>query len=171
MRFSSRLALVGGFFVFLVLPSLGCQKLVADYLGNSENAGQEGKATPPPGTPENPSTPQGPASRPVPEDFPKSVPIYPGATVTSGTSFDNPGQKVSSVGLQTSDAADKVAAYYKAQLPTAGLQDTNDLPNNPVAGFIRILTFTDTVSGCVVSVTLQPNAGDTGTTILINAAK
>jgi hypothetical protein len=60
----------------------------------------------------------------LPEDFPKDVAIYAGAkpvaSVTAGKGMQ--------VTLQTGDAVDKVAAFYKAQLKTDGweIQGTVD---------------------------------------------
>jgi hypothetical protein len=53
----------------------------------------------------------------IPADFPKTVPLYPGATPGfAAKSTDPHGKDVWSLQLETGDAKDKVIAYYKANL-------------------------------------------------------
>ncbi|HEY8038268.1 MAG TPA: hypothetical protein VIF15_00670 [Polyangiaceae bacterium] len=53
----------------------------------------------------------------IPADFPKSVPVYPGATTDLASRQSNPqGKPAWSLTLETGDAKDKVVAYYKANL-------------------------------------------------------
>jgi hypothetical protein len=65
------------------------------------------------------STPSGPATAStgaLPADFPKDVPVYPGATIVSAS---NVGGTAGAV-LNTADAGDKVATYYKDELAKQG---------------------------------------------------
>src|SRR5579884_4060254 len=53
----------------------------------------------------------------LPEDFPKAVPIYPGAKAQfSAKSKDPHGKDAWSVQLETPDAKDTVVAYHKANM-------------------------------------------------------
>jgi hypothetical protein len=52
----------------------------------------------------------------LPDDFPKDLPLYPGAVPTLHTTVKNN----RSVMLKTTDAADKVAAFYKEKLKAEG---------------------------------------------------
>jgi hypothetical protein len=53
----------------------------------------------------------------IPADFPKAVPLYPGATPGfAAKSTDPRGKDVWSLQLETGDARDKVVAYYKANM-------------------------------------------------------
>jgi hypothetical protein len=52
----------------------------------------------------------------LPEGFPKDVPIYPGATVTTSATVENAMNAV----LKTSDPVNKVAAFYKEKLKANG---------------------------------------------------
>lgn len=67
----------------------------------------------------------------LPESFPKDVPVYPGAEV--GMSFAQ--SDTYSVQLSTTDAMDKVAAYYKKELAANGWaekQTLNQGGDNPM---------------------------------------
>jgi hypothetical protein len=53
----------------------------------------------------------------IPEDFPASVPIYPGAKTTMVTKSGNPrGKPAWSVTLETDDPRDRVSSFYKANM-------------------------------------------------------
>ena len=57
----------------------------------------------------------------MPEDWPKDVPVYAGATVQfSGTASPENGQRGSAVVLVTADSATDVAAFYKETLKENG---------------------------------------------------
>jgi hypothetical protein len=73
--------------------------------------------TTPSTTPTNATTPGGSASTgSLPADFPKDVPVYPGATVVGGATAG----AGSGAAFNTSDAPDKVASFYKDELPKNG---------------------------------------------------
>jgi hypothetical protein len=62
----------------------------------------------------------------LPADFPKSVPIYPGATTGfSSKSADPRGKDVWSVQLESGDSKDKVVAWYKANM--GGFTSASDM--------------------------------------------
>jgi hypothetical protein len=52
----------------------------------------------------------------LPDDFPKGVPPYPGATVQFAAKSSNAGKDVWSAAFETTDSKDKVAAFYKSNL-------------------------------------------------------
>lgn len=52
----------------------------------------------------------------LPDDFPKNIAIYPGATVVTSMTMD----KTMHVSLKTGDPAEKVAAFYKTKLDEDG---------------------------------------------------
>jgi hypothetical protein len=65
------------------------------------------------------NTPSGPATAStgsLPADFPKDVPVYPGATIVSASNVGGTSGAV----LSTADEGDKVAAYYKDELAKQG---------------------------------------------------
>ncbi len=69
-------------------------------------------------TPSTVSTPGGTVSTggSLPADFPKDVPVYAGATVTSGATTG----AGAAVVFSSADATDKIAAFYKEELPKNG---------------------------------------------------
>lgn len=56
----------------------------------------------------------------LPSGFPSDFPIYQGATTVSTWSANGQDSKGISVMWQTSDSVDKVATYFKTELPKAG---------------------------------------------------
>lgn len=52
----------------------------------------------------------------LPDDFPKGVPAYPGATVQFAAKTSNSGKDAWSAAFETPDSKDKVAAFYKSNL-------------------------------------------------------
>lgn len=173
MRFSSHRVRLRGFLVILLFAGFGCDRIGDAILGKDEKTAEMPKATRPALTFEEPQLPKDSPSllsREAPPDFPKSIPLYPGATVVSGTSYEEEDQKVRGVGLKTTDSADKVVAFYKAKFGDQRYQDTNDIPNNPVTGTVRVLIFEDAASGSTASVMLQaPNGGETS--VQLSASK
>lgn len=55
----------------------------------------------------------------LPDDFPKDVPVYPGAKITSAI-IDSSGEKPASLTLKSTDAPDKVISWYEKTLKDAG---------------------------------------------------
>ncbi|HEY8091321.1 MAG TPA: hypothetical protein VIF09_25835 [Polyangiaceae bacterium] len=52
----------------------------------------------------------------IPEDFPKEVPVYPGASPTASIKTSEGARPAWTLTFETTDSKDKVAAYYKANL-------------------------------------------------------
>ena len=52
----------------------------------------------------------------IPDDFPKAVPVYPGAKAKMALKSASAGKEVWSVSLETTDTKDQVVAYYKANM-------------------------------------------------------
>jgi hypothetical protein len=53
---------------------------------------------------------------PMPSAFPSAIPIYPGARLTTQSSFSSNGQTTWGMTWETLDSSDKVQAFYAAQL-------------------------------------------------------
>lgn len=58
----------------------------------------------------------------VKADLPDGFTVYPGAKVVSATNVDGGGTKGSLVMMETTDAPDKVAAFYRKQAEAAGIK-------------------------------------------------
>jgi hypothetical protein len=54
----------------------------------------------------------------LPDDFPKDVPVYPGAKIASSVSAARTDTAGHMVTFQTSDSPEKVAAFYKSKFST-----------------------------------------------------
>lgn len=63
----------------------------------------------------------------LPADFPKDIPVYTGATVVAGAT----GAMGKGASFSTADGADKVAEYYKAELPKQGWADVKSVAAGP----------------------------------------
>jgi hypothetical protein len=60
----------------------------------------------------------------LPDSFPKDFPVYPGAKITGVLSGSEQGKSTGAwVTLTTADSADKVIAYYKANLKSNGWEE------------------------------------------------
>jgi hypothetical protein len=66
----------------------------------------------------------------LPFDFPKDVPIYPGAAVKQAGS--NPGVKLMVI-LESRDPKDKVLAFYRTKLPQNGWKLEKPFSGSPDA--------------------------------------
>lgn len=62
----------------------------------------------------------------LPSDFPKDVPVYPGATVESSVAANQEQGGGQYVGLQTTDALDAVVAWYKKEVAAQGWKIETD---------------------------------------------
>ena len=68
------------------------------------------------------------SSATLPDDFPRSVPIYPHATPSfAAKSRDGKGKAAWSVMLETADSKDQVAAFYKSSLTGFTQASTMDM--------------------------------------------
>jgi len=64
----------------------------------------------------------------IPDDFPKTVPVYPGAkTDFAAKSSDPKGKAAWSLQLETTDSKDQVVAYYKAHMSGFTQSTTADM--------------------------------------------
>jgi hypothetical protein len=97
----------------------------------------------------------------LPADFPGDFPLYPGAKTVSTWSANSAESKGVSVMWETSDSADKVAIYFKTELPKAGYKLTStfeqaeskaySFEKNDVKGLLGITNTDDKVT---ISVTI-----------------
>lgn len=172
MRFWSRLGAVGGFLLFIAAPSVGCKRIVHGILGKAEESAgisDDGKGAYTFSNAKD-QTSMTLGNQEAPADFPKSIPLYPGAVLTNGDAVRDPTLVVTGVNLQTPDSADQVVAFYKAKYGTSDFKEPNFGTNNPVAVLGRIVTFNDSESDTKVSLTIQ-SLGAKGTNIIISARK
>ena len=96
----------------------------------------------------------------IPADFPKSIPMYPGATVKTAMRTQNPGKGASFIiGLETGDPPDKVSAFYKAQLKS--WKSKADMGT----GEGHMEAFEDTAAKIGLTVTATKMTGTEGTQI------
>jgi hypothetical protein len=62
----------------------------------------------------------------VPDDFPKAIPLYPGAKVDLAAKANDPkGKPAWTLTLETGDSKDQVVAYYKAKM--TGFNNASDM--------------------------------------------
>jgi hypothetical protein len=96
----------------LVIP-LGCRRFT---MGEAPEEGQpaiHGQANPPDGTAAGQTTPAEAPAPTLPADYPKDVPIWPKAKVTSSTAVG----KKTAVRFETDASVFEVASFYNAALP------------------------------------------------------
>lgn len=86
-----------------------------EYTVNSDDGGMNATITTKDGT----ATMQ--SGENVKADLPLGFTVYPGATVVSATNVDGGGTKGSLVMMETDEAPDKVAAFYRKQAEAAGI--------------------------------------------------
>jgi hypothetical protein len=63
----------------------------------------------------------------IPDDFPKAVPVYPGAKPSLGAKSAAAGKDVWTVAMETTDTKDQVVAFYKSNLSGFTQASTMDL--------------------------------------------
>jgi hypothetical protein len=96
-------------------------------------------------------------------DFPKVVPLYPGAVSEMAIKPNNPqGKRVWTLTLRTADAPDKVVAYYKANMPTFQLASGSQEAGPTVGGLWKSPQYDVSM---LASNVLFRSAGDKTTTI------
>jgi hypothetical protein len=98
----------------------------------------------------------------VPEDFPKDIPVYPGATPIIHQSVKN-GRTMQ---LKTSDAADKVTAFYKEKLKAEGWKQVSESSSKSSRESITLLY--DTKDNHTLSVVICH--GDDGTSLTLSVS-
>ena len=98
----------------------------------------------------------------VPEDFPKDIPVYSGATLIIHQSVKN-GRYLQ---LKTSDAADKVTAFYKEKLKAEGWKQVSESSSeSPRSG---ITTLMNTKDNRTLSVVISQD--DEGTSLTLSVS-
>jgi hypothetical protein len=95
----------------------------------------------------------------IPADFPKSIPIYPGAKVKTAMKTSSAGKQSFIVGLETGDPPDKVATFYKSQLRSW----TSKADLNTGEGHLQ--SFEDATAKIGLTVTATRSAGADATEI------
>ena len=63
----------------------------------------------------------------IPDDFPKAVPVYPGAKAKMALKSATNGKEAWSLSLETTDTKDAVVAYYKANMSGYTVASTMDM--------------------------------------------
>lgn len=102
----------------------------------------------------------------VPDDFPKNVPVYPGAKVESAmAATGGQGDSGFILTLSTPDAADKVAAFYKDAASKNGAKQLLDMQTP--AGHMVSWQTTDALSASAV---VSGDASENKTTIMLQAS-
>jgi hypothetical protein len=91
----------------------------------------------------------------LPDDFPKSVPVYPGAKLTAAMTNDANGKQAHVVMFQTPDKATVVGDYYKANLK--GFKQTVDMN----MGQTRMLALSDKANNVEVSLMISTEGDHT----------
>ena len=103
--------------VVLLLASValcGCKNSSAKA---GDDAGQATASLPPGFVPAPVAMPASTGSATVPEDFPKIVPVYPGATVVAATKANGPaGKGAWTLGLVTKDDKNLVFTFFRANM-------------------------------------------------------
>jgi hypothetical protein len=94
----------------------------------------------------------------VPEDFPEDIPVYPGATPIIHTSVKG-GRMLQ---LKTSDAIDKVRAFYKEKLKAEGWKEESESSTDA----IKLLNNTKDTRTLSVVIT----QGDDGTSLTLSVS-
>ena len=98
----------------------------------------------------------------LPSNYPTDIPLYTGATVVSAiTGNGTTGSQGSTVSLTTPDSADKVQAYYDAQLASKGWTKGESATFGPAT------TFTATKGDRQLSIEILNSSTDNLTSILV----
>ena len=108
------------------------------------------------------ATYSGGAGAALPADFPKDIPVYPGATVTASYAGANAAGAGRAVTFETGDSPEKVVDFYKSKL--AGWASAGEVRS---AGSTTVVLRAPT-GARTVSVMAAPNgAGKTSVTLTI----
>ena len=88
----------------------------------------------------------------VPDSFPKDRPVYAGAEVTMASSATQ--NEMFNLQVATADALDKVAEYYKKELPAKGWKEENSISQSG-ASPMHMLTYTKEERTAMVMITTE----------------
>jgi hypothetical protein len=95
----------------------------------------------------------------IPDDFPKNVPVYPGAAPKVAMKSAAGGKETWSVIVETMDAKDKVVAYYKANMSGFTVASTMDVGTGTMTVYqspkLDVTLMTGAESGGKTSITLS----------------
>ena len=98
----------------------------------------------------------------LPADFPKQVPLYPGAALNVSHA-DNSGAPKYALMYTAGDSPDKVTAFYKDELKSFKLEQETNM------GSGRNLLFTDKAQAKLrVQLIIGKGEGDNGSTVMLN---
>jgi hypothetical protein len=89
---------------------------------------------------------------------PSWVPVYPGAKTESGANTESPEQDAGGGGLSTSDAVDKVVAFYEAELKKQGLEVNKHSISSGADAIVTVVA-QDEARGHNVNVVVTPDGG------------
>jgi hypothetical protein len=106
------------------------------------------------------------ASAKVPDDFPKNVPIYPGASIKGSVSTNDRGKSGFVLTMDCSDTPDPVVTYYKTQLGSS-MKSTMDMSS----GLGHMMTFQDEANKQVVNVVINGDERTHRTTISLQVGR
>jgi len=67
------------------------------------------------------------ATAKIPEDFPKSIPVYAGANPKMAMKSASNGKEAWSLSLESTDSKDKIVAFYKANMSGFTVASTMDM--------------------------------------------
>ena len=71
----------------------------------------------------------------IPDDFPKAVAVYPGATPSLAAKSGTGEKEAWTVAMETTDTKDQVVAYYKAHMSGFTQSTSMDLGTSTMLGF------------------------------------
>ena len=104
----------------------------------------------------------------LPDDFPKSTPVYDGTIMANTSSVEN-GKKMFMVSIQTKDGFDKVTQFYKDRLSTGGWKISQEA--NVAAGYTMFVADNGTQQTSVMIQSAQDNANTMTTVTLTTGEK
>jgi len=99
----------------------------------------------------------------VPKDFPKDVPIYKKASVTTAFTMNDEDTNGSAVTLNTKDSVDKVGAFYEKELKKEGW----DIEVETQTEYITAVSIEGSKGQLKLNVQIGPGYGTGGTMIMI----
>ena len=101
----------------------------------------------------------------LPEDFPKDVPVYPGAKIVSAVSAGRTDTSGHMATFQSSDAPEKVAAFYKSKFSTWQVK----MEMSSGGGKVLLLQSADGKRS--ITVVANPANGETTVTLTVQEPK
>jgi hypothetical protein len=95
----------------------------------------------------------------VPSNFPKDLPIYPGAVPAQGREASADNAEMSAVQLLTNDSPEEASRYYRAELESKGwtIEKDEDMGDKSAISVVK--------DGCKASFMFIPTADGRGTDI------